>query len=128
MLIRSGNATTVPGPDARLSGALPILCKLPGIDAHHEPGVVSSLLIGPPFLADFSLNEEFLPFLAMLGEGFCRFTPELEVDKVGDGFTVARLGQIRVVIGERDFYEAFAILRVGEFRDRRPNCRSTGVC
>jgi hypothetical protein len=77
--------------------------------------VIGSLLIGPPFLADFSLNEEFLPFLAMLGEGFRGFTLELEVDKVGDGFTFARLGQIRVVIGERDFDEAFAVLGVGEF-------------
>ena len=77
--------------------------------------MIGSLLIGPPFLADFSLNEEFLTFLAVLGEGFCGFTPELKVDEVGDGFAVARLGQIGVVVGEGDFYEAFAVLGVGEF-------------
>src|ERR1700740_1253644 len=83
-----------------------LLRELPRIDADNEPGVIGSLLIGPPFLADLPFNEEFLPFLAMLRKGFCGFPPELEVDKIGDGFTVARLGQIRVIVGERDFAEA----------------------
>ena len=77
--------------------------------------MIGSLLIGPFFLADLSLDEDFLTLLAMLGEGFCGFTPQLEVDEGGDGFTVARLRLIRVVIGECDFDEAFAVLSVGEF-------------
>jgi hypothetical protein len=86
------------------------LSELPGIDADDEPGVIGSLLIDPLLLADLSLDVEFLAFLAMLGEGFCGFTPQLEVDKGSDGSAVSGLCQIGVVIGERDFYEAFALL------------------
>jgi hypothetical protein len=91
------------------------LGELPRIDAHDEARVIGALFVGPALLAYLPFDKEFLAFLAILREGFRRFTPELEVDKVRHGFTIARLREKRVVIGERHFYQAFAILGFGEF-------------